>query len=71
LPETTGDCCERIGGNLGSDGSFATNLRENAEPPSVLTAFEEQLDLITGRANEPFEVFVVDSVEMPTPDRRL
>ena len=40
----------------------------DAEFPYIYTAFEEQLGLKLQPRMEPYEVFVIESVELPTPD---
>jgi uncharacterized protein (TIGR03435 family) len=47
--------------------SFATNP-ESTTAPVIYTSLEEQLGLRVERRSAPFDVVVIDSVEMPTPN---
>jgi uncharacterized protein (TIGR03435 family) len=47
--------------------SFAANP-ESTTAPVIYTALEEQLGLRVERRSAPYDVVIIDSVEMPTPD---
>ena len=59
----------------GLTGTYAFTLRYADDPPppeatapSIFTAVQEQLGLKLDAATEPFEVFVIERVERPTPN---
>jgi uncharacterized protein (TIGR03435 family) len=55
-------------GNYEWQLTFTMKDSPDAVAPSIYTAFQEQLGLKLEPRTGPFEVYVIDSVEMPTPD---
>jgi uncharacterized protein (TIGR03435 family) len=47
--------------------SFATRA-DSTSAPVIYTALQEQLGLRAERRTAPFDVVIIDSVEMPTPN---
>ncbi len=48
--------------------SFSATDSFDSQAPSIYTAFQEQLGLRLESRRGPFQVLVIDSVQMPTPD---
>jgi len=55
-------------GNYEWQLTFTMKPSADADVPSIYTAFPEQLGLKLDARMGPFDVFVIDSVEMPMPD---
>jgi len=57
-----------LSGNYEWQLTFTMKDSPDAAAPSIYTAFQEQLGLKLEPRTGPFEVYVIDSVEMPAPD---
>jgi len=59
-----------LSGNYESELTYAFGYSETdpSPAPELVTALREQLGLILEPTTAPVDVYVIDSVEMPTPD---
>jgi uncharacterized protein (TIGR03435 family) len=55
-------------GNYEWQLTFSLRPSPDSDVPNLFTAFQEQLGLKLEPRTGPFDVFVIDAVEMPTPD---